>query len=233
VLADPTAPPAPGTLVVWGDIACPWASLAVHRLLTARSRLGLGDRVHIDHRAFALELVNGRSTPKRTVEAEVAAIGAYEPELAWQAWQRREDEYPSTVLLALAAVQASKCDSVGGLPASEQLDDALRHAFYVESRPISLWSVVIEVATGCELVDVEALVAEMRAGRGLAAVLDQVADQEKVGVKGSPHVFLPDGSDVHNPGLTITWTKDKGRGFPRIQSDDTTVYDDLLRRATA
>lgn len=230
---DPFAPPAPGTVVLWGDIACPWASLAVHRLLKARARLGLDDRVRIDHRAFALELVNSRSTPKRTVEAEVAAIGAHEPTLEWQSWQGRDDEYPSTVLIALAAVQAAKSDAVGGLAASEQLDHALRCAWYVDSRPISLWSEVIDVARTCSAVDQDALIDEMRSGRGLAAVLDQVAAHEKAEVDGSPHLFLPDGTDVHNPGLTIAWTKDKGRGFPVIHRDDSAVYDDLLRRAAA
>ena len=50
-------------------------------------------------------------------------------------------------------------------------------------------------------------------------------------MKGSPHVFCPDGTDVHNPGITMTWTKDPGRGFPVIEKDDPTVYDELLRRA--
>jgi predicted DsbA family dithiol-disulfide isomerase len=231
VPTDPLAPPAPGTVVLWGDIACPWASLAVHRLLKARARLGLDNEVRIDHRAFALEMVNGRSTPKWIVEAEVAAIGAHEPALEWQPWQRGEHEYPSTVLIALAAVQAAKSDAVGGLTASEELDQALRRAFYVESRPISLWSEVIDVAGTCDAVDVDALVIEMRTGRGLAAVLDHVAAQEKANVDGSPHLFLPDGTDAHNPGLTVSWTKGTGHGFPVIQRDDSVVYDDLLRRA--
>jgi hypothetical protein len=203
----------------------------VHRLFKARARLGLDDRVRIDHRAFALELANHRSTPKRTIEAEVAAIGAHEPTLEWQSWQGREDEYPSTVLIALAAVQAAKREAVGGLAASEQLDHALRRAWYVESRPISLWSEVIEVARSCKAVNEDALILEMRAGHGLAAVLDQAAAQDKAEVDGSPHLFLPDGTNTHNPGLTVTWTKDKGRGFPVIQRDDPVVYDDLLRRA--
>jgi predicted DsbA family dithiol-disulfide isomerase len=231
MLGDPTATPSPGTITLWGDIACPWASLAVHRLRETRTRLGLDDVVHIDHRAFALELVNHRSTPKRTVEAEIAAIGAHETGLEWQAWQRREDEYPSTVLVALAAVQGAKADAVGGLRASEELDHALRCAFYVESRPISLWTEVIEIASECNSIDTDALVNQLSNGQGLTAVLEQVAVLEKVGVKGSPHLFLPDGTDSHNPGLAVTWTKGTGRGFPVIESDDPSVYEDLLRRA--
>ena len=230
---DPLAAAAPGTIVLWGDIACPWASLAVHRIWETRARLHLDDDVRIDHRAFALELVNERCTPKRTLEAEVAAIGAHEPALEWQGWQRREDEYPSTVLLALAAVQAAKADAVGGLRASEELDRRLRTAFYSESRPISLWTEVISIAGDCTSLDVDALIAELRSGRGLVAVLEQVAAQEDADIDGSPHVFLPDGTNMHNPGLTMSWTKDTGKGFPVIESDEPQVYDDLLRRAAA
>lgn len=32
----------PGTIVVYSDIGCPWADLAVHRLLRARHALGRG-----------------------------------------------------------------------------------------------------------------------------------------------------------------------------------------------
>jgi predicted DsbA family dithiol-disulfide isomerase len=229
---NPTAPPAPGTVVVWGDIACPWASLAVHRLHRHRRRLGLEDRVRIDHRAFALELVNERSTPRPVIDAEVAAIGAHEPGLGWQPWQRRLDEYPSTALLALAAVQAAKSEAVGGLLASEQLDLRLRRAFYAESRPISLWSEVLAAAADCDAVDADALVEVMRSGTGLAAVLDQAeAAGRDDRIKGSPHLFTPDGADQHNPGLQVHWTKGQGKGFPVIEKDEPEVYDELVRAA--
>ena len=218
--------------MVWGDIACPWASLAVHRLHKHRRRLGLEDQVLIDHRAFALELVNERCTPRPSIEAEVAAIGAHEPSLGWQPWQRRMDEYPSTVLVALAAVQAAKAAAVGGLIASEQLDLRLRRAFYAESRPISLWSEVLAAADDCDAVDTDALVEVLRSGAGLTAVLDQAAAAGRNdSITGSPHVFTPDGRDAHNPGIQMKWTKGQGKGFPVIEMDDPAIYDDLLRGA--
>ena len=54
---------------------------------------------------------------------------------------------------------------------------------------------------------------------------------EGAGVEGSPHLFLPDGTDVHNPGIEMHWMGDHGKGFPHIDADDPSVYDDLIRRA--
>src|SRR5437868_3729976 len=131
---------APGTIVVWSDIACPWATLAVHRLHQARARLGLDDRTVLDHRAFPLELVNSRCTPRRVLAAEVPVAGALAPEFGWKVWQGPESEWPVTTLLALEAVQAAKEQS---LWASEALDVALRRAFFADSRCISMRHVVL------------------------------------------------------------------------------------------
>ncbi len=48
-------------------------------------------------------------------------------------------------------------------------------------------------------------------------------------VQGSPHFFLADGSDVHDPGIALHWAD---AGYPQVDSDDRGVYDDLVRRAT-
>ena len=37
----------------------------------------------------------------------------------------------------------------------------------------------------------------------------------KTGVKGSPHLFLPDGTDSPNPRVTMHWVGDKPGGIPR------------------
>ncbi len=47
-------------------------------------------------------------------------------------------------------------------------------------------------------------------------------------VQGSPHFFLADGSDVHNPGIELHWAD---AGYPVVDADDPDVYEDLLRRA--
>lgn len=211
-----------GTIAIYSDIACPWAHLTVHRLWEARQRTGAS--VLFDHRPFALEIVNSRATPKPVLEAEVPVVAGHGPDAGWQVWRGKPWEWPVTSLLALEAVQAAKEQ---GLEASEALDRALRRAFFGESRCISMRHVVLEVAAKVDAVDEGALAEALDCGRARSAVMATVPDQ----VKGSPHVFLPDGSDAHNPGIQLHWMGEHGQGFPYIDADDPSVYDDLIRRA--
>ena len=53
-------------------------------------------------------------------------------------------------------------------------------------------------------------------------------------MKGSPHVFLADGSDVHNPGVTLHWEGKPGEGgYPIVDSDDASVIDGLVAKASS
>src|SRR5438067_2265132 len=221
---------APGTLVVYGDIACPWSHLCVHGLRRARARLELDDEVDLDLRGFPLELFNERPTPKRTLDAEIPVVGALDPSAGWQMWQRPDFEYPVTTLPALEAVQAAKDQ---GLRASEELGRALRYAFFAESRTISLLPVILDVAKGCGALDVDELTKVLDEGRARAAVIEQRDTAERIGVKGSPHVYVPDGSDVANPGVEKHWEGEEGEGFPVIDCYDPSIYDDLIRRSAA
>lgn len=219
---------APSTIVVFSDPGCPWAHLAVYRVLATRRRLGLDGRVVLDHRAFPLELYNRRPTPKRILEAEVPVVGGLAPEAGWEIWQDRESAYPVTMLPAFEAVQATKEQS---LAASEQLDRALRVAFFGESRCISLRHVILEVAEKCDLVDTVALEQALDAGRARRSIFEQAAQAEAWNVQGSPHLFLADGFQVHNPGLAWRWEGEKGVGFPVVKSDDPSVYETIVQRA--
>lgn len=221
------------TIEFWSDIACPWASLAVFRLHSARERLGLLDDVQVDLRAWPLELVNSRPTFKRSLDAETAVIGSHEPGLKWNPWRGPSSRYPVSTLLALEAVQACKADAVGGVPASEQLDLALRHAFFADSRCISLYDVIIDVAKGCDRVKVDALVEALERGRARAQVFGQWRASDGRGVESSPHMFLPDGTGIANPGITHSWTDAEHGGYPVIEDDDPDAYDKLLSRAIA
>ncbi|MBW3645362.1 MAG: DsbA family protein [Actinobacteria bacterium] len=220
----------PGTILVFSDIACPWAGVAVHRLHACRSRLGLDGEVELDHHAFPLELVNQRPISKRVFDAEVPVAGALVPDAGWQMWQRPAAEWPVTTLPALEAVQAAKAQ---GLAASAALDLALRRALFAESRCISLRPVVLEVARSCPEVDVTALAEALDDGRARRQVMDDLEWAQTDEVQGSPHLFLADGSDTHNPGVELHWLGAHGRGFPVVDTDDPSVYDDLLRRAAS
>jgi predicted DsbA family dithiol-disulfide isomerase len=218
----------PGTIVVWSDLTCPWATAAVHRLHQARARMGLVGRVVLDHRVFPLELVNSRPTPRRILEAEVPVVGALAPDFGWQLWPGDPSAFPSTVLLALEAVQAAKEQS---LAAGEELDLALRRAFFAEGRPIQTRHVVLEVAAACPVVDRVAMEEALDDGRGRRAVIADWRAYQDAGVRGSPHLFLPDGTDAANPGVTMRWEGEKPGGFPVVERHDPSVYEDLLSRA--
>lgn len=220
--------PPRGTIIVWSDPGCPWAHVAVARLHRFRAELGLEDEVQFDHRVFALELLNERPTPKRILDAEVPVAGGLEPGAGWAMWQAPEWSYPVTTLLPMEAVQAAKAQS---FQASEQLDRALRVAFYAESRCISLLPVILDVAERCPAVDAGSLAKALHEGVARGSVMDQAAEAATDAIEGSPHLVLPDGTDVHNPGIRLHWEGEKGRGFPVVDADDPSVYEDILRRS--
>jgi predicted DsbA family dithiol-disulfide isomerase len=126
-------------------------------------------------------------------------------------------------------VQAAKAQ---GLEAAEQLDRALRVGLFGRSKTISMRHVILELATECPGVDEGALETAMDEGSARSLVLDQKAAAEGSDVKGSPHLFLADGSDFHNPGIELEWEGDHGVGFPVVHSDRPEVYEEILLRAS-
>lgn len=218
----------PGTIVVWSDLTCPWAHLAVHRLHTTRRRLGLESEVAFEHRAFPLELHNRVPTPWRIVEAEVGVVGALDPDAGWEVWQAEPWAWPVTSLLALEAVAAARQQ---GPRAGETLDRALRRAFFAHSRCISMRHVIVEVAQECGAVDAGALAEALDDGRARRRVTEQYETSQRDRIAGSPHLFLPDGTDVHNPGVEMHWEGPHGVGYPVVDHDDPEVYEDILHRA--
>lgn len=207
------------TITVWSDIGCPWATLALHTLKSvAHAR---GDDILIDHRAFPLELFNSRPTPKPILDAEVVAIAGLRPELSWRLWDQPDGMYPVTTLPALEAVQAAKSKVVGGLRASDELDEALRKAFYSEARCISMHSVILDVAMCCPSVNVGKLEKLLIKGAARAEIHRQYQiAQNQPSIQGSPHLFIASGLNQHNPGVRYHWTAEPGKGFPRFDSYD-------------
>lgn len=213
---------AKNTVVLFSDIGCPWGSLAVHRFRKARAELGLDGQVHLDHHCFPLELINRQGTPKPIVDAEVAVVGSHEPDLGWRPWAHSELAYPSTTLLPMQAVQAAKDPAVGGLAVSEDLDAALRHTWNSESLSIHLFHVILAGAAADTEANVEALARLLRSCAAAATVFADWATAEQGGVQGSPHLYLSDGTSVHNPGIELSWTRQQFEGLPRI--DQPGVY---------
>jgi predicted DsbA family dithiol-disulfide isomerase len=213
------------TIEVWSDLLCPFAYVGILRLRRARERLGLD--IALEHHTFALELFDGPH-PRRGTDTEAVGLGQIEPAAQFRVWTAADDRYPHTVLLAAEAVHAAGAQS---LQAGETLDLALRQAFWTHSRSISLRQVILEVAGEQPGIDVDALAVALDTGRHRADVMADFAVAQTDAIPASPTFRLPDGSTVTNPGIEVHWEGPWAAGFPVVDSDDPSVYDNLLQRA--
>jgi len=225
---DTVITPAAGTIIVFSDLWCSFAHVAVHRLHETRSRLHLDDIVLFDHHAFPLELFNQAPSPRPGTDSEVGGIAHLEPEAGWRLWTAPDWSYPTSTIPALEAVQLVKDQSV---QASETLDRALRRAFWRDNRCINNRHVIIDVAERTGRVDTGVLAAGLDDGRARHRISDDFTLARAARVVCSPHLYLPDGSDLANPGIDVTWNGDYGTGFPLLRGDDPGIYEQILRRA--
>jgi predicted DsbA family dithiol-disulfide isomerase len=214
-------------IVVWSDILCPWAHVAVHRLLAARRQAGLDDELVVDHRALPLELLGDGPLPEATVRAAAEVLAGHEPGAGWGG---PGDPWPVTSFAPLAAVQAAKAL---GVAAAERLDLALRRALFGDGRCVSLYPVVLDVADDAGL-DRSALLVELRSGRPAAAVWSMAEEAAAARITTSPTVALGDGSIEVNPGIEHRWEGgEPGRGRLIVERDDTAAHLHLVERAMA
>lgn len=213
----------PGTIVLFSDLICPFAHVIIHRIQSARERHGID--VVIDHHAFPIELLNQSPGTRHGSDSEIPSIGALEPDAGWQLWQGPDYHYPNTVLLAIEAIQAAKTQ---GLSAGEQLDRALRRAFWAESRPIQLHHEILAIAADIPDFDHERLEQDLRVGVGRSAIFDDLDIIRTGAVTMSPHMFLADGTNHANPGIDVHWQGDWAKGFPVVDNDDPDAIAKLL-----
>jgi predicted DsbA family dithiol-disulfide isomerase len=162
-------------------------------------------------------------------------LGQVAPEAGFRVWTGADDLYPHTVLLAAEAVVAAKRQS---MDVAEALDAALRRAFWSQSRSIAHRQVILDVAAevadrddGNAVLDVDQLTDALDSGRSRRALMADFAIARTDAIPGSPTLRLPDGSTVHNPGMTVHWEGPWAAGYPIVDVDDPRVYEDLLRRA--
>jgi predicted DsbA family dithiol-disulfide isomerase len=189
----------PVVVDVWSDIHCPWALIAVHRLRAARDRHRLD--VVFAPRAWPLEWVNRRGTPRGIVTTETAALASHEPAL-FNSYTA--ESWPSTFVPAFELVAATR--RLHGLRAAEDVDYALRLAFFRDSVDVSISAGLREALTIAYELN-----ADLRPEEILDAWLhtntrtDVAADfsiSKTLPIQGSPQVFWPDGTTTHNPGMT-------------------------------
>lgn len=219
------------TVTVWSDIGCPWATLALRTLRTAIEKRSAA--VDIEHRAFPLELFNAGPTPHNIVDPEIVSIASLLPDLGWSCWSAPASTYPVTMLPAMAAVQAAKHPEVGGLRASDQLDSALRRAFYTDHRCISIHSVILDIARTCPDLDRVELERQLTQGAGVAAVHHDFRRARSQAIQGSPVLETADGSRQHNPGTAYHWTSPPPIGFARLERYDPQWAEDYIDHLTS
>jgi predicted DsbA family dithiol-disulfide isomerase len=214
-------------VTIWSDIHCPWAGAIVHRLRAARDAEGLD--VLLDPRPWPLELVNRQGTPHDIVMTEIAVLAQHEPSMYAS---YAGDSWPSTFMPAFELVAAAR--RVHGDKGAEEVDYALRRAFLRKGIDVSISSGLraaldLAVAGGAQI-DVETVLKVWGSEPVRADVLADYERSTQLPIKGSPQIFLPDGSTEHNPGLTDhVW---RG-GIPRLLSDDKDAPRRLLLRAVA
>ncbi|HEY0166866.1 MAG TPA: DsbA family protein [Jatrophihabitans sp.] len=218
--------PAPNTVQIWSDLLCPFAYVAIHRLMAAREKAGLTEQVQIDHHCFPLELFNGPH-PRPGTDSEAVGLGQIEPDAQFRLWTGPEWAYPSTVLLAAEAVLAAKEQS---LNLSAELDLALRRGFWSSSRSIAHRQVILDIAAEVPGLDVAALTEALDTGRHRIDVMNDFAVSSGDEVKGSPHLFLADGWEANNPGISVHWQGPWAEGFPVVDSHDSDWIDEIFKR---
>jgi predicted DsbA family dithiol-disulfide isomerase len=187
------------TVDIWSDIHCPWAYVAVHRLRQARDTHGLD--VVFAPRAWPLEWVNRRGTPRDIVTTETAVLAGHEPELfnayAGESW-------PSTFLPAFELVAVAR--RLYGVRAAEDVDFALRQAFFRDGVDVSIRAGLADALVIAGGLNADVVPAEVEAAwlhtNPRADVADDFRASDDLPIQGSPQIFWPDGSTTHNPGMT-------------------------------
>lgn len=211
-------------ITVFSDIGCPWARVAIDRLVSTRARLGLDDTIAIDHRCFPLEFVNGTPTPHAPLEQAARACAELASHLEWS-FEPDPFLFPVSTLAAMEAVQAAKAQ---GPEASVRLDLALRDAVFARWACVSVHSVVLAVAASVDGIDVDALWTEIASGRARAEIFHDNAVITTEEIPGSPTFVLGDGRMHFAPGIEHHVDAD---GVVVVDLDQPEVIEDLLARA--
>lgn len=217
------APAGSHAIVVHSDLCCPWAHVAVHRLLAAAARLGVEQELSLDHRWFPLD--EALPEDPAAIDEHLAPMQALDPDAGWRSWVG-DGPAPTGSRVGAAWVQAAKAQSPA---ASVALDRALRRAFFADHRDLDDPETVAGVAATVAEVDVDAAAAEVASGRPQAE-LDRHAEVSRSElVPASPTFVLADGSRWTNPGVEFH-VED---GVPVVDEDDPTVHDEIVERFLA
>jgi predicted DsbA family dithiol-disulfide isomerase len=227
--ADVPSDAGPGVVTVYSDIVCPWAHIALHRLRDALARCGADDTVVIEHRAFPLEVLDGRPTPRDAFDRAVEVGRSVAPGAGWEPWDGPEWSFPTSSILALEAVQAAAAQDPS---MADPVDHAMRTAFWVHHKCIATMPVVLEVLETTSGIDFDEAAAELWSGRPRATIRHHTDTAATAAVTASPYVVVRglDGArSWTNPGITTDGPPDRFA----IADDEPAAYDDIVEYALA
>ena len=178
-------------VAVYSDLACPYAYITAYRLRTLRD--DYRGRLIIAHKSLALEYVNRQPTPKRTLDSECPFLMLAEPDLPWEPWHAPLSEWPVTMWPAFEAV---KCAERQDMTLADDLDWAIRSAFFAESRCISMRHVLLDLAERVGLA-MDRFARDFDSGVAKGLVIAEAREGwERLKVAGSPTLVLPSGRQV-------------------------------------
>lgn len=181
----------PVRIEMYSDVHCPYGYLTAFRLRKLRTEYK--GRIAIVHKCLALEYVNRRGTPRNILNAETPILMLEEPDIPYHPWHRPLTEWPVTMWPAFEAI---KCAEQQGPEQVDELDWAIRKAFFAESRCISMRHVLFDLAEEVGL-DMTRFAEAYDSGQTKRLVLEEAqAGWEKLKVEGSPTFVLPGGEQV-------------------------------------
>ena len=217
--ADVT-PTGTNAVVVYSDPRCPWAYVAIRRLLAAVERRGVGSELDLDHRWFPLD-DDAMPSDGEALDRKLQPLTELEPDAGWRRWAGSGEAFPSSSELAAAWIQGAKRESPA---ASVALDLAIRTALFSDGLDISDEVVLADIAAGVADLHVDTVRSEVASGRP-AAELERHADLAQSDlVPASPTIVLADGTSWTNPGIDFH-AED---GVPVVDADEPAVHDEII-----
>lgn len=181
----------PVRIEVYSDVHCPYGYITMYRLRQLRDEYA--DKITLVHRSLALEYVNRRGTPYNIINAETPILMLAELDIPYHPWHAPLTEWPATMWPAFEAI---KCAEAQSYTLADELDWAIRQAFFAESRCISMRHVLFELAesVGLDMVD---FAQAFDSGIHKHKVLQEAQmGWETLKVEGSPTFVLPSGEQI-------------------------------------
>ena len=197
-------------VAVYSDLACPYAYITAYRLRTLRD--DYRGRLIIAHKSLALEYVNRQPTPKRTLDSECPFLMLAEPDLPWEPWHAPLSEWPVTMWPAFEAV---KCAERQDMTLADDLDWAIRSAFFAARHCVSMRHILLALAEQVGLA-MDRFARDFDSGVAKGLVIAEAREGwERLKVAGSPTLVLPSGRQVSTPaelGLPEVEVDERGNG---------------------